>query len=87
MPVTTVRTFPSRPIFVGTEISAPRRRRVDVRCLQLYPTCSALIFKFIVVRWKADANSKLSGAVYLDGSSEFNRVMRKEMEEVSRHER
>ena len=36
---------------------------------------------------KADTDPRLSGAVYLDGFSEFNHVMREEMEDVSRHER
>lgn len=36
--------------------------------------------------WRADADSRLPNAVYLDGFSEFNDVMRKEMEDVSHRE-
>lgn len=38
------------------------------------------------VYWRVDADSRLSGAVYLDGFSEFNEVMRKEMEDVLHRE-
>ena len=40
-----------------------------------------------MVHWKADTDRKFSGAVYLDGFSEFNHVMQEEMEDVSRRER
>ena len=40
-----------------------------------------------MVHWKADTDHVFSGAVYLDGFSEFNHVMQEEMEDVSRRER
>ena len=40
-----------------------------------------------MAHWKADTDRKFSGAVYLDGFSEFNHVMQEEMEDVSRRER
>lgn len=49
-------------------------------------TFSRLVPQPNSVYWRADADSRLSGAVYLDGFSEFNDVMRKEMEDVSRRE-
>lgn len=40
-----------------------------------------------MVHWIADTDREFSGVVYLDGYSEFNNVMQKEMEDVSRRER
>ena len=60
---------------------------VGMRCLQIFPTFFILVFQLIPMRRTTHADFNCAGAVYLDGYTEFNHIMRSEMEDVSLHER